>query len=161
SSRGRGGDLRDPRDRPPERQRHGRADSGGKEEHESDDVTRHRVRIAPKRIARLGLGPAEAEQGDGLSRDASSNPPRRAPPCLPSRAMCRDASVARDGAVPPTLLRLADAVLGPSQGWSEGHERWRLRYAAVAATVAVVIVVRRFDAITTPQFWAEDGSVYF
>ncbi|HKA29069.1 MAG TPA: hypothetical protein VKH82_06830 [Candidatus Binatia bacterium] len=69
--------------------------------------------------------------------------------------------MARDGAVPPTLLRLADAVLGPSQGWSEGHERWRLRYAAVAATVAVVIVVRRFDAITTPQFWAEDGSVYF
>jgi hypothetical protein len=64
-----------------------------------------------------------------------------------------------DSGVP--LLRLADRILGPPEGQSEPRKRWWLRYLSVATLVAVVIVIRRLDAVTTPQFWAEDGYIYF
>ena len=36
-----------------------------------------------------------------------------------------------------------------------------LTYLGVAATIALLLVLRRTDAITNPQFWAEDGTVFF
>src|SRR5262245_24032290 len=60
-----------------------------------------------------------------------------------------------------SLLRLADAVFGPPEGQPELRKRWWPRYLSVTALLAVVIVVRRLDAVTNPQFWAEDGYDYF
>jgi len=34
-------------------------------------------------------------------------------------------------------------------------------FAGIAAAVAVLLVLRRTDGISNPQFWAEDGSVFF
>lgn len=38
---------------------------------------------------------------------------------------------------------------------------WWARYLGVAALLAAVIVARRPDAVTMPQFWAEDGTIFF
>lgn len=38
---------------------------------------------------------------------------------------------------------------------------WVARYLGAAVLVAAVIVARRPDAVTMPQFWAEDGSIFF
>src|SRR5262245_33429240 len=66
-----------------------------------------------------------------------------------------------NGGKPLSLLRLADAVFGPPEGQPELRKRWWPRYLSVTALLAVVIVVRRLDAVTNPQFWAEDGYDYF
>src|SRR5262249_21512428 len=34
-------------------------------------------------------------------------------------------------------------------------------FAGVAVAIAVLLVLRRTDGISNPQFWAEDGSVFF
>jgi hypothetical protein len=49
--------------------------------------------------------------------------------------------------------------------WNSSEEPGRRSqlpgYLAVAVTVALVLILRRTDGITNPQFWAEDGSVFF
>jgi hypothetical protein len=35
------------------------------------------------------------------------------------------------------------------------------QFLAVASAILIVLVLRRPDALLNPQFWAEDGSVYF
>ena len=75
---------------------------------------------------------------------------------------------ARDVARTPTpmrrvaaaLLRLADVLFGREDDVDQ-PPAWRLRYLAVATLLAAIIVGRRVDAVTNPQFWAEDGSIYF
>jgi hypothetical protein len=59
-----------------------------------------------------------------------------------------------------TLSDAGDAL------WGAGEERdprrsWLPIYFGVVASVAVLLVLRRVDGVTNPQFWAEDGLVYF
>jgi hypothetical protein len=56
---------------------------------------------------------------------------------------------------------LADALFGPARAEADAGRRWWLRYAAVACILVLVIVGRRPDAFTRPQFWEEDGFVFF
>ncbi len=39
--------------------------------------------------------------------------------------------------------------------------RWALRYLALAAALAAIVCARRPDALLRPEFWAEDGSIFF
>lgn len=60
------------------------------------------------------------------------------------------------------LLRLADRLFdaGECAERSQGGT-WLVRYLALAGVLALVIFLRRPDSILNPQFWAEDGTVYF
>src|SRR5262249_7967259 len=40
-------------------------------------------------------------------------------------------------------------------------EPWLARYLVLAAVLAAVMILRRPDAILNPQFWAEDGKIFF
>ena len=57
-------------------------------------------------------------------------------------------------------LRTADALLG-SADRSEPDSLGLWRYLGTVALLAAVICARRVDAITNPQFWAEDGCLFF
>jgi hypothetical protein len=59
------------------------------------------------------------------------------------------------------LLALSDRLLGGTEPDPGPSRRWLLRYLGVAALLAAIIVARRPDAVTNPQFWAEDGYVFF
>ncbi|HKA30914.1 MAG TPA: hypothetical protein VKH82_16145 [Candidatus Binatia bacterium] len=59
------------------------------------------------------------------------------------------------------LLALADRLFGVPTSQHEPDRRWLLRYLGVTALLVAIIVARRPDAVTNPQFWAEDGYVYF
>src|SRR5262249_43006727 len=59
------------------------------------------------------------------------------------------------------LLALADAVFGIHEAEPLEPRRWGLRFITVAALVAAIVVARRPDAVTNPQFWGEDGFLYF
>ena len=59
------------------------------------------------------------------------------------------------------LLLLADRLFGGSEPPAPAAERWLFRYLGVVALLAGIIVARRPDAVTTPQFWAEDGYIFF
>jgi hypothetical protein len=59
------------------------------------------------------------------------------------------------------VTRLAELLFGPARGEAETRRRWGLRYATVACVLALIIVALRPDVVTNPQFWAEDGSIYF
>jgi hypothetical protein len=59
------------------------------------------------------------------------------------------------------LLKLADAVLGPSENTRASERSWRPPYLGVAALLAAIVVARRPDMVTNPQFWAEDGCLFF
>jgi hypothetical protein len=56
-------------------------------------------------------------------------------------------------------IELADVLFGPPRG--ERFDRWLGRYLALSGALALIIVTRRPDSILRPQFWAEDGSVFF
>ena len=58
------------------------------------------------------------------------------------------------------MLRLADVLFGREDD-ADRSPAWRLRYLAVATLLAAIIIGRRVDAVTNPQLWAEDGSIYF
>ena len=59
------------------------------------------------------------------------------------------------------LLAFADAIFGRDGRESEEPRRWLLRYLGVGALLAAVVAARRLDAVTNPQFWGEDGFLYF
>jgi hypothetical protein len=59
------------------------------------------------------------------------------------------------------MLASADRLFGEQESDAGPRRRWLIRYLGVATILAVIIIVRRPDAVTNPQFWAEDGSVYF
>jgi hypothetical protein len=59
------------------------------------------------------------------------------------------------------LLWWTDRLFGADEARSEPVRRWLVRYLVVAALLAAIIVVRRRDAVTNPQFWAEDSVIYF
>ena len=52
-------------------------------------------------------------------------------------------------------------LFGPAPGEAQTRRRWGLRYATVACVLALIFVARRPDAVTNPQFWEEDGFVFF
>jgi hypothetical protein len=58
-------------------------------------------------------------------------------------------------------LALADRLFGGTEPIPGPSRHWLLRYLGVTALLAAIIVVRRPDAVTNPQFWAEDGYVFF
>src|SRR4029453_5150214 len=60
------------------------------------------------------------------------------------------------------LLAWADRLLGDDAAAATGaRPRGGGRYLGVTALLAAIIIVRRPDAVTMPQFWAEDGYVFF
>src|SRR5262249_7467223 len=58
-------------------------------------------------------------------------------------------------------LALGDRLFGGTEPGPGPSRRWLLRYLGVAALLASIIVARRPDAVTNPQFWAEDSVIYF
>ena len=59
------------------------------------------------------------------------------------------------------LLAFADRLFGEQVSDAGPHRSWLLRYLGVATVLAAIIIARRPDAVTNPQFWAEDGYIYF
>lgn len=59
------------------------------------------------------------------------------------------------------LTRLADALFGSAVPPEPPGRGWLVRYWALAAALALIIFVRRPDSILRPQFWAEDGNIFF
>jgi hypothetical protein len=62
---------------------------------------------------------------------------------------------------PSRFLVPADRLFTGEGLPSDLGRRWLARYLAVAESIAAIVVVRRVDAITNPQFWAEDGCFLF
>jgi hypothetical protein len=67
----------------------------------------------------------------------------------------------REGPLPWLVSAVAEPLFGTDRydAWIPGG--WWPGYLAMAGLLAAVIVCRRFDVVTRPQFWAEDGSIYF
>src|SRR5262249_36924164 len=63
--------------------------------------------------------------------------------------------------VKATLLACADRLFGEQTSDAEPQRQWLLRYLGVATILAAIIIARRPDAVTNPQFWAEEGYIYF
>jgi hypothetical protein len=59
------------------------------------------------------------------------------------------------------LLAFADAIFGNDDLARAKSSRWPGRFLAVAGLLAAIIVARRPDAVTNPQFWGEDGFLLF
>lgn len=59
------------------------------------------------------------------------------------------------------LVRLADLLFGTATHADRDDARWASRYVGLVCALALVMLARRPDAITRPQFWAEDGSIFF
>jgi hypothetical protein len=59
------------------------------------------------------------------------------------------------------LSRIGDTLWPGSAEDGPPIRRAVLGYLGVAAAIALLFVLRRTDAITNPQFWAEDGTVFF
>src|SRR5262245_63050947 len=60
------------------------------------------------------------------------------------------------------LLVFADRMFGDDDVRADPRAgRWWLRYLGVAGLLAAIIVARRPDAVTNPQFFGEDGFLFF
>ncbi len=59
------------------------------------------------------------------------------------------------------LLALADALFGSAAAPPDERRSWLARWLGLAGVLAAIVVARRPDALTRPQFWAEDGNVFF
>jgi len=59
------------------------------------------------------------------------------------------------------LLAVADAIFGDHDPVADGARRWLVWYLCVAALLAAIVAARRLDAVTNPQFWGEDGFLFF
>jgi hypothetical protein len=57
----------------------------------------------------------------------------------------------------PRLLVLADRLFAADEPPSRPGRWWLARYLGVTLLLATIVALRRIDAITIPQFWAEDG----
>ena len=87
---------------------------------------------------------------------------RRAPTARPPDVARAPRAGARAGAgwerLGAPLVALADAVLG---GEPPIDRRAGWRFAGVALGVWLLLALRRPDRLLRPQFWAEDGALYF
>ena len=59
------------------------------------------------------------------------------------------------------MLAFADAVFGRDDEAADQTGHWLVRYLCVAAILSAVIIARRPDTVTNPQFWGEDAFVFF
>jgi hypothetical protein len=59
-----------------------------------------------------------------------------------------------------TLAGIGEALWGAADDRGSRSSAWR-RYLGVATAVFVLLVLRRVDGLANPQFWAEDGTVFF
>jgi len=50
---------------------------------------------------------------------------------------------------------------GPASAPADGSTPAMRQFMAVASAILIVLALRRPDSLLNPQFWAEDGSVYF
>ena len=60
-----------------------------------------------------------------------------------------------------TFARFSSACFGTGEAPVEVDVKSVGKYIVVSLILALVLVARRFDAISNPQFWAEDGTIYF
>ena len=79
----------------------------------------------------------------------------------PTRMDDRDRLSRYDGPLPRAISRVAALLFG-----TERHETWLRpgwwpRYLTVAGLLAAIVLARRPDMVLYPQFWAEDGFIYF
>jgi hypothetical protein len=59
------------------------------------------------------------------------------------------------------LCDIADALWSPSEG-AEPRARFAFPiFLGVTLSIVLLFVLRRIDGITNPQFWAEDGTLFF
>jgi uncharacterized membrane protein len=59
------------------------------------------------------------------------------------------------------VSRSVDVETGDAMASAAGSNAALLRFLALASAIFVLLVLRRPDSLLNPQFWAEDGSVYF
>jgi hypothetical protein len=59
------------------------------------------------------------------------------------------------------VLELTDRLFGDGTPPASFERRALARYLGLVAVLALVVVARRPDAISRPQFWGVDGSVFF
>src|SRR5262245_45568378 len=60
------------------------------------------------------------------------------------------------------LWELCEGLFGPADRDKDVHWASRLAvFVGVTVVLALLLVLRRVDGLTNPQFWAEDGTVFF
>jgi hypothetical protein len=59
------------------------------------------------------------------------------------------------------LIRLTDLLFTDPTPSERCDRRWVARYLGLVSVLALVVFARRPDSILRPQFWAEDGTVFF
>jgi hypothetical protein len=59
------------------------------------------------------------------------------------------------------LSQVGDALWPPSEEPERTGRSTLGAFVGVAAAIALLLVLRRTDGVTNPQFWAEDGTVFF
>jgi hypothetical protein len=61
-----------------------------------------------------------------------------------------------------SLLRFTDRLFGDGEApIPDPSVRWWARYLGVAILLAAILIVRRRDTVTNPQFFGEDGFLFF
>ena len=111
---------------------------------------------------------------DAPRRRPSRRPRSRWSPARARRPSCSVRSTARPDGGPlaspaaslahvggSRLLAFADAVFGRDDEAADQTGHWLVRYLCVAAILSAVIIARRPDTVTNPQFWGEDAFVFF
>ena len=84
----------------------------------------------------------------------------RHPDRLPGNRELRPGGV-RLGGIWDASIECADLLFGVGPRSERFGRRWVGGYLALASVLALIIIARRPDSIIRPQFWAEDGSVFF
>ena len=56
---------------------------------------------------------------------------------------------------------LAESLIGTERHDTWVPRGWWARYLALAGLLAAILLARRPDVVLHPQFWAEDGFIYF
>src|SRR5262245_30171432 len=67
----------------------------------------------------------------------------------------------RDGPLARAVSAIAEPLFGNDRHDAWIRRDWWPRYLAVAGLLVAVILCRRPDVVSRPQFWAEDGSIFF
>jgi hypothetical protein len=59
------------------------------------------------------------------------------------------------------MTRIAEYLFGTRVEEDTEPRRWFGRYLLLVIVIALIMICRRPDSILNPQFWAEDGVIYF
>jgi hypothetical protein len=71
--------------------------------------------------------------------------------------------IQRDGHPTPSgaLIRFLSDLYGADGAQTESRGVWLIRYVLLAILLAIVLFCRRPDSLLIPQFWGEDGVIFF